>query len=50
MLKVGMKRRRTKTQVEADKEEAMLRESTMEASREQSKILKARVAELEAAG
>ena len=50
MLKVGMKRRRTKAQVDADKEEAVLREQSMRVSEEQSRILKARIATLEASG
>lgn len=48
MLKIGMKRRRTKAQVDADKEEADLREESMRVTEEQSQLLKDRVAELEA--
>ena len=50
MLKIGMKRRRTKAQVDADKEEADLREESMRVTEQQSQLLKDRVAELEAVG
>ena len=48
MLKIGMNRRRTKAQVEEEKEEALLREQSMQAADQQSKLLRDRITELEA--
>ena len=45
-----MKRRRTKTQVDEDREEALLKEESLRVSDQQQKILTDRIAELEAAG
>ena len=50
MLKIGMKRRRTKAQVDADREEAELRDESMRSALEQTKLLKDRIAQLEASG
>ena len=47
MMRVGLKRRRTKAQVDADKEEALLREQSMRSDQEQSQLLKDRIATLE---
>ena len=47
MLKVGLKRRRTKTECNADREEAQLREESMKTSEQQKQELKDRVAQLE---
>ena len=47
MLKIGMKRRRTKAECNADREEAQLREESMRTSEQQKKELKDRVAQLE---
>ena len=49
MLKVGMKRRRTKAECDADREEAKLREESMRTSEQQKQQLKDRVAQLEQA-
>ena len=47
MLKLGMKRRRTKAECDADREEARLREESLRTSDEQKQQLKDRVAQLE---
>lgn len=48
MLKVGVKRRRTKTQMEADREEAAMREASMNSAQQQHLEMKARIQQLEA--
>ena len=48
MLKIGLKRRKTKAQAEADREEAALRQASMNSSQQQQAELKARIQQLEA--
>ena len=48
MLKVGLKRRKTKAQVVADREEAAIREASMNGAQQQQAELKARIQQLEA--
>ena len=47
---MGIKRRRTKTQIGQEREEALLREQNINMSQEQTQMLKHRVAELESTG
>ena len=43
MLKVGLKRRKTKAQAVADREEAAIREASMNSAQQQQVEMKARI-------